>query len=101
MILKLKHQTAFIGVDRLLENESTLTGGSILGTVKKRGVPVTHPCLVVLYERGSMQVLRKTVSDSNGAYKFQGLVMAMRFLVVALDPRKQYNAVIQDNVVPK
>lgn len=70
----------------------------IRGTVKKIGVSI--PCRVRLYEKLSGKMLDETLADNDGNYEFNHLVLT-KFFVVAHDPASQFNAVIQDNVVPK
>ena len=55
---------------------------------------------VSLYDRSG--VLQQTVySDQNGAYNFKGCGKSEIYTIVAFDPLKQFNAVVQDNVVAK
>lgn len=80
---------------------STQTFGNgllIRGTVKKIGASI--PCRVRLYEKLSGKMVDEVSTDQDGGYKFNHLV-ATKFFIVAHDPVSQYNAVIQDNVVPK
>lgn len=57
-------------------------------------------CKVTLHDRNTRNVLRSTISNTDGSYSFTGLPLG-KFFVIALHPASQYNAVIQDNVVPK
>ena len=85
-------------------NSGDLDGSSALfieGMVKKLGFAFSYPCQVFLLDRSNMQVIRKTLSDNHGKYRFEGLRQNYEYTIVATDPRKQFNAVIQDNVVPK
>lgn len=70
----------------------------ISGVVKKIGVSI--PCRVRLYEKFTGAKLREVATDQNGNYRFDGL-SENKYFIVAHDPATQYNAVIQDNVVPK
>ena len=74
----------------------------ILGTTKKLG-QVCPNATIRLYERlsGNKLHVADTSSDKNGVYKFLNLPTDREFYVVGIDPEGQYNAVIQDNVVPK
>mgnify|MGYP000045800115 FL=1 len=85
-------------VEGSLDGLSTL---SIKGVVKKKGVVVTNPCLVFLFDRNNMNAIARTFSGPDGTYQFSGLVTGFKYAVAAKDPMNQYNAVIQDNVVPK
>ena len=74
----------------------------ILGTTKKLG-EVYANVTVRLYERqsGNKLHIADTQSDKNGKYMFLNLPNDKQFYVVGIDPLENYNAVIQDNVVPK
>lgn len=71
---------------------------SIRGKVKKTGVAT--PCRVRLYEKSTGQKLAEVATDIEGNYEFTK-VEQVKCFVVAHDPASQFNAVIQDNVVPK
>lgn len=71
----------------------------IKGVVSKQSVPV--PCVVRLYEKGSGQLVQQKLSKKDGSYEFGSLNNTFKFFIVAHDPASQFNAVIQDNVVPK
>ena len=58
-----------------------------------------HP--VYLYDRDSMRLLQATRCDQNGNYSFHFLNPNSKFTVISKDIDQQFNAVIQDNVVPK
>ncbi|ENX07621.1 carboxypeptidase-like regulatory domain-containing protein [Acinetobacter variabilis] len=70
----------------------------ISGTVLKSSAPI--PCRIRLYEKLTGTKLNEVLSDANGNYEFTNLEKSKYFLV-AHDPASQFNAVIQDNVVPK
>lgn len=70
----------------------------ISGTVLKSSAPI--PCRIRLYEKITGEKLSEVLSDVNGGYEFTNLEKSTYFLV-AHDPASQFNAVIQDNVVPK
>lgn len=72
--------------------------GVIKGTVFKQGVQT--PCRVRLYEKSSGLKISETLTDVSGRYCFTNLEK-IRFFLVAHDPASQFNAFIQDNVVPK
>ncbi|WP_213064881.1 carboxypeptidase regulatory-like domain-containing protein [Acinetobacter sp. SWBY1] len=71
---------------------------SIRGKVKKIGVAI--PCRVRLYEKSTGQKLAEVATDIEGNYEFSK-VEQIKCFIVAHDPANQFNAVIQDNVVPK
>ncbi|MCK4100807.1 hypothetical protein [Acinetobacter radioresistens] len=55
---------------------------------------------VRLFEKLSGKLVVETLTDSLGNYSFKNLSKTSFFLVTH-DPASQFNAVIQDNVVPK
>ena len=71
---------------------------SIKGQVKELGNNI--PCRVRLFEKSTGRMIADVETDEVGNYKFLNL-MKTRFFIVAHHPENQYNAVIQDNVVPK
>lgn len=76
---------------------SNLIGLKISGQVTK--INISIPCRVRLYEKLTGRLLMETVTDENGNYSFNHLTHVEYFLV-AHDPVRQYNAVIQDMVKP-
>lgn len=75
------------------------TGGKITGQVKKLGL--VYPCFVSIHERVSRKIIELKQTDKHGNYAFENLNTNFKFFVVAIDHASQFNAVIQDNVVPK
>ena len=73
-------------------------GYSIKGQVKELGNNI--PCCVRLFEKSTGRLIADVATDEFGNYEFLNLIKT-RFFVVAHHPVSQYNAVIQDNVVPK
>ena len=71
---------------------------SIKGQVKEKNIPI--PCRVRLFEKLSGRLVFDVETDENCFYVFNHLNKT-RFFLVAHHPRLQFNAVIQDNVVPK
>ncbi len=69
------------------------------GSTKKLGANYAFQ-KVCLYSCANNQLIAATASDENGNYQFE-VSSAAPVYVVALDNAKQFNAVIQDNVVPK
>lgn len=76
------------------------TIAKIKGSVKKLGNAYQNSN-VVLYNKANLQLLATRKPDANGNYQFLGLNTDLKTFVVAFDVSKQFNAVIQDNVVPK
>ncbi|RKG50347.1 carboxypeptidase regulatory-like domain-containing protein [Acinetobacter cumulans] len=82
-------------------NYSILTsdkGLSIKGKVSEKNTPI--PCRVRLFEKLSGRLIADIQTDKNGNYEFDHLTKT-NFFIVAHHPQSQYNAVIQDNMVPK
>lgn len=73
-------------------------GLSIKGAVKEKNIPI--PCRVRLFEKLSGRMIADVLTDNTGNYVFNHLTQA-KFFLVAHHPQNQFNAVIQDNVVPK
>ncbi|QYA56412.1 carboxypeptidase regulatory-like domain-containing protein [Acinetobacter johnsonii] len=71
---------------------------AIKGSVSKKNIRI--PCIVRLYEKSSGRLVKEVIADKNGNYTFNQLVK-IKYFIVAFDPSSQFNAVIQDNVVPK
>lgn len=69
----------------------------ISGVTKMFGVPVSAPVFLV---KGS-KILLSTQSDVAGNYEFSNLIKGQAYTVFAKDSNGKFNAVIQDNVVPK
>jgi hypothetical protein len=72
----------------------------IKGSVKKLGQQY-NGATVVLYNKANLLPIAIRKPDANGEYQFLGLNTDLKTFVVAFDQKQQYNAVIQDNVVPK
>lgn len=71
---------------------------TIAGHTLELGLPKSK--LVRIYSRNSGSLLKQIKSDADGSYKVH-LPYDASYLVVAVDSNKVFNAVIQDNVVPK
>lgn len=71
---------------------------SIKGQVKETGISL--PCNVRLYEKISGRLMFEVLTDESGFFEFDHLTKT-KFFLVAHHHLNQYNAVIQDNVVPK
>ena len=72
----------------------------IKGSVKKLGQQYKDATLV-LYNKVNLQPIAVKKPDENGNYQFSGLNTDLKTFIVAFDQKQQFNAVIQDNVVPK
>ena len=70
----------------------------IKGQVKETNTPI--PCRLRLFEKTSGRMVAEVATDQNGFYEFDHLTKT-KFFIVAHHPASQFNAVIQDNVVPK
>ncbi|MFW2099043.1 hypothetical protein [Acinetobacter johnsonii] len=85
----------------LLQN---ISAGSVIakvkGSVKKLGEQYRY-ATVVLYNKSNLQPIAIFKPDQNGDYKFLGLNTDLKTFIVAFDMNQEFNAVIQDNVVPK
>lgn len=74
--------------------------GSIQGSVLELSNPLKSHSAVRCYNRvsGSLECeIRNVTTD----YVFHGLNGLQTYTIVAIDPLRRFNAVIQDNVVPK
>lgn len=76
------------------------TIASIKGSTKKLGEKY-NDATVVLYNKANLQPLAIRKPDENGDYQIFGLNNSVVCFIVALDNKTQFNAVIQDQVVPK
>jgi hypothetical protein len=74
--------------------------GQIKGVIKKLGGDYSR-VPVCIFKKSNRQLLWETKSKSDGSYSFRNIAKELECFVVAFDPNNQYNAVIQDNVVPK
>ncbi len=94
--MKLNHNLKYTAI---VSGAATAARGSIKGKVLKLGIK--FPCFVSVYDRLTRQLLETVSTDNQGNYQFDNLALSSTFFVLATDPAKQYNAVIQDMVVPK
>jgi len=81
--------------DRIFSDD---VGLRIKGTVNEKATPI--PCRVRLFHKNTGRLLKDIATDSIGKYEFDKLLKE-KYFVVAHHPASQFNAVIQDNVVPK
>lgn len=81
-----------------------ITAGPVIakvtGSVKKLGQQYLD-AIVVLYNKANLQPIMVRQPDQNGDYQFLGLNTDLKTFIVAFDQNQEFNAVIQDNVVPK
>lgn len=70
------------------------------GSVKKLGQQYKD-AIVVLYNKANLQPIAVRKPNKTGNYQFLGLNTELKTFIVAFDKNQQFNAVIQDNVVPK
>lgn len=68
----------------------------VKGETRKLGVLIS--CDIKAIDRNTGRLLSSTKSNESGKYILFG---TKNTCVVAFDPDKKFNAVIQDNVVPK
>ena len=90
----------FININLNANFGSKNTLAKIQGSVKKLGQQYEDATLV-LYNKANLQPIAIRKPDQNGNYQFLGLNTDLKTFVVAFDKKQQFNAVIQDNVVPK
>ena len=76
------------------------TVSHIKGSVKKLGNQYQN-ALIVLYNKANFLPIAVRKPDQNGDYQILGLNNSLNCFITAFDDKKQYNAVIQDNIVPK
>lgn len=89
---------ARIGISSYPAHQSQRNVYSIKGRVFEKNIPI--PCRVRLFEKLSGRLIADVLTDNAGNYVFKHLKQA-KFFLVAHHPQNQFNAVIQDNVVPK
>ena len=94
--MKLNHNLKYTTI---VSGAAIAARGSIKGKVSKLGIK--FPCFVSAYDRLTRQLLETVSTDNQGNYQFDNLALSSTFFVLATDPAKQYNAVIQDMVVPE
>lgn len=83
-----------------IDSLAAVTGSlRITGQTSELGQP--FQCRVDLYSKFGKKLIATTVADSRGGYEFKGLAANIKFFVVIHHPSSRFNAVIQDNVVPK
>jgi len=96
MLLKLNIKSGIIATWSAAQTSGK--GLSIKGQVFKKNVSTS--CRVRLFEKNSGRLIADKLTDQNGNYEFDHLTKT-NFFIIAHDFENQFNAVIQDNVVPK
>lgn len=90
--------------DILVDNIHRFTDQKVIavvkGTTRKLGQQYKD-AIVALYNKANLQPIAVRKPDMNGNYQFLGLNTDLKTFIVAFDKKQQFNAVIQDNVVPK
>ena len=95
MLLDLEVKQAICPSDLILTSD---IGLAIKGQVKE--LNISFPCRLRLFERMSGRLISEVMTDQSGNYEFNHLT-ANKFFIVAHHPLNQYNAVIQDNIIPE
>jgi len=72
----------------------------IEGSVKKLGLQY-QGAIIVLYNKANFLPIAACKPDKNGNYQLLGLNTDLKTFIIAFDQKQKFNAVIQDNVVPK
>ena len=70
----------------------------VAGRIMQLGIPVRKTVKIIPTQSG--RVIKTVTTDDQGHYKVY-LPLDNSYLIYAQDENKQFNAVIQDNVVPK
>lgn len=84
----------------LTETSANHGRGVVKGTIKRLEV-VDSGTPVCIFNKASRTLIWETKSRADGSYLFKNLNKNIDCFVIAFDPNNQYNAVIQDRVVPK
>jgi hypothetical protein len=82
----------------ILSNNTTLKQSVVSGSTYQLGLPISRQ--VRAYSRANGMLINSTRSDNTGFYKMY-LPIDMSYTIISIDKNKIFNAVIQDNVVPK
>lgn len=90
--------------DILIDNLHRFTNQKVIarikGATRKLGQQYQNST-VALYNKANLQLIAIRKPDQNGNYQFLGLNTDLKTFIVAFDNQKKFNAIIQDNVVPK
>lgn len=80
--------------------QASFTGAYLIqGIALKQGVLYKN-CDVRLHEKSTGILVNRTLTKEDGSYSFKNLKKC-EFILIATDYAGNFNAVIQDNVVPK
>ena len=82
----------------IVSRDSTSRMTVVAGVTMELGIPVSRQ--VRAHSRVNGSLIESMYSDKNGQYKMY-LPHDIAYTIVSIDPNKIFNAVIQDNVVPK
>lgn len=74
--------------------------GMVKGITKQKGNTYSH-VTVCIFRRDNRLLLWETASNEDGSYFFRNLAVGLECFVIAFDPNKHFNALIQDRVVVK
>lgn len=85
---------------QVIDYDVNTTITSIKGSVKKLGENYIRST-IMLYSKANLALIAVRKPNAQGNYEFPGLNNSLNCFVIAFDDQKQFNAVIQDNVVPK
>jgi len=88
-----------IGKRMIAVSNSNQGFGKVDGTIKKLGQNYS-PVPVCLFRRDNRLLLWETKSKPDGSYSFRNVAVGLECFIVAFDPNNQYNAVIQDKIIP-
>lgn len=72
----------------------------IQGIVNEKTTPYDKT-IVALYDKYTMDLVALRKPDIQGFYKFSGIHSSTQFFIIAFDLNHKFNAIIQDNVIPK
>lgn len=76
------------------------TIAKIEGSVRRLGESY-KAATIILYNKSNLFPIAAARPNENGDYQFLGLNIDLKTFIIAFDHNQHYNAVIQDNVVPK
>lgn len=71
--------------------------GVIGGVLTENLLPVSN-CFMYLYQSSSGILAKQAISESDGSFKFTGVVPDIAYFIVAVHKAKKYNAVVVDEV---
>lgn len=95
-----RQSSSWLSGDLNVNFGSHLTVGKIKGSVRQLGQAYSDAS-VVIYNKSTLLPLAIKKPDTNGNYEFPGLNKGLSIFIVGFDGQQHFNAIIQDNVVPK